>query len=116
MIDALSWLTSSFESLPALGLDTPRRQLAARVFIEGSHLTEYSPRLLEEFGVEPERYLRELDALGFAFQLIDVPSGQVKVTTIDELTSRFSADTEDYGTSCAPHAEGLEPRPANLCL
>lgn len=59
-------------------------------------LTEYSPRLLYEFGVEPERYLRRLQEHGFTLYEVDESQRRLPRTDPQTLSGRYRRETEDY--------------------
>ncbi len=59
-------------------------------------LTEYNPRALAAFGVDPEDYLLLLERLGFSLSNVDHATGTVGPCTRREILSRYNTTTGRY--------------------
>lgn len=59
-------------------------------------VTEFSPGSLKAFGVDPKKYLRDLEALDFRFQEISEKHKTVKPVTPAQLLKRHWGGSEDY--------------------
>ncbi len=59
-------------------------------------LTEFAPRLLAQFGVQPVSYLRRLADEGFGFWDSDESARHLIAADVASLDARYRAETEDY--------------------
>lgn len=59
-------------------------------------VTEYSPPLLREFGIEPTEYLRALLDLGLRLFEIHEPTRTLPEVDVADLAARYRPDTQDF--------------------
>ncbi len=72
------------------------REMLRRRSHELALLTEFAPRLLAQYGVEPVAYLRRLSHEGFRFWDVDERGRRLVPTDVPSLDARYRADSEDY--------------------
>ncbi len=72
---------------------------ARELFSRSPHLkimTEYNPRALDDFGVQPEEYLRLLAQYGFSFSNINKKTNQVHPATVQQISDACNLGNGSY--------------------